>query len=639
MNKQFYQSLSLTSKIFLILFSILTLFSGLLSLAFYFYLKDKVILNAYEKMNIVFAQMDALGKYVRFNLRPTIMEVFEDLGLNDRFLLEAMSTTHVRKLVMDYFKEKFPQVKYERVSPFPINPKNKFQEFHYILFDKVSKEHKGSVWKGFIKIYNEEYLVIVKAIYVEKPCLQCHSSLDRIPKSLFKYYSLKENLPWKEGDIMGIELVRYPIKEALNEIKAQVMGIFTISVASAFVLLIVLEGLFYSMLIKPLQRINAHFRALREGKVSLKTPIHTDSKDEIGELIQSFNELSHHLDKYQRDLYENFKTLETLFESITHPIALINRACEVEISNTAFKESPYKNCYRDLVERVFNEKKPLHMDLLETNDRRYYHLSLYPVYDKEENVIKVVQIMEDITEKKLMEERLILTEKLAAIGQVSAGLAHEINNPLSGILLLLKEIQRDHLSAEEKQLYFDLINEGLLKIQRLIRDLLNFTRSSELKMEKTSINNLIINLLELSSSLLEKENIKLNLELDPHIPELAVDKEKMSQVFLNLLLNAIQAMESSPEKILTIKSTLREEKIQISFKDTGPGIPEEIKGRIFDPFFTTKPPGKGTGLGLSVSLAIVEKHGGRLYLDEAERGANFIVELPIKNLSLNQGND
>lgn len=624
--KSFLKNITLSSKIFILLLMILTLFSGLISLAFYFHLRDKVLSNSYEKMNIVFAQMDALGRYVMYNLRPAIIEIFEELGHHDRFIREAMSTTHVRKIVMEYFKETFPQVTYERVSPYPINPENKFQIIHYELLAKIMEEDPSFAWRGLIKIENREYLVIAKPIYAQKNCLTCHGSIEKIPKALFKYYQFKEDFPWIEGSLMGIELVKYPVEEALSEVKALVVGIFTISIISALLLLFILEGLFYNIIIKPIKQLNHHFKALREGKISLRTPLPIVSKDEIGELLQSFNSLSKHIDTTQRAIYENLKTLETIFESITHPIALINSCCEAEISNQAYKESPYKKCHLELIEKVFADKKSLKMEIDEGG--KFYLLSFYPVFNEKGEVIKVVQILEDITEKKLMEERLIMTEKLAAVGQVSAGLAHEINNPLSGIILLLNQLRKNHLPAQEKENYFDLIHQGLLKIQTLIKDLLNFTRSSELKPQRVSVNEIIIDLLNLSSHLLEKEKIRVSLALDQSMPNILLDREKMEQVFLNLILNAVQAMENSTEKHLTIETYHKAGKVYLTFQDTGPGVPENIANRIFDPFFTTKPPGKGTGLGLSVSLAIVEKHGGRLYLDKSHKGAKFVIELP-----------
>lgn len=621
------KNLSLSTRFLLILLIIVVLFISILTSLLYFYLRESLIKSSFEKMQMVMGQMEALGRYVKDDLRPVLFRILRERGYKDDFILEAMSTTHVRKQVSRYFKDRFPEVDFERVSFHPINPENAFQDFHQELLRKISKDLSKGKWQGLFKWKNQEYVVIAKPIYVEKMCLICHQKLGSAPQGLVKLYHVKRDFPWKEGDLMGIELVRYPIEKAFSEIKNLAFSLFLISILSAVFLLLSLEGVFYTLILKPLKKMNQHFKSIKGSQIPLNSPLNLQRSDEIGELAGSFNELSHHLYHSQRALQENLKTLETLFESITYPIVLLNRDCEPEISNQAFQGFPYKKCQAELIYKVINEKREL-KETIETEEGRIYEVSLYPVFNQEREVIKVVLTLEDITEKKKMEERFIITEKMAAVGQLSAGLAHEINNPLSGILLMLNQIKKGTLGEDEKKLYLSLIEQGLIKIQRLLRDLLNFSRATELRPEKVSINSLVENLLELSSYLLEKHKIRVIKILDPELPEITVDREKMEQVFLNILLNALQAMENSPERILTIKTSQRDKYLLISFEDTGPGVPKEIASRIFEPFFTTKPPGQGTGLGLAVSLAIVEKHGGKIYLEERAKGANFIVELP-----------
>lgn len=174
--------------------------------------------------------------------------------------------------------------------------------------------------------------------------------------------------------------------------------------------------------------------------------------------------------------------------------------------------------------------------------------------------MKVVQLIEDLTEQKKMEEQLILTEKLAAIGHLATGLAHEINNPLSGILLILKNLQKGNLSEEEKMNHINLLESGLLRIQNIVKDLLNFSRTTEIKREHSSINILLEEVLELCSYLFKKNQVTVIKDFDPHLPEVKVDREKMEQVFLNLILNALFAMEHSEERKLILKTYIRDKK-------------------------------------------------------------------------------
>lgn len=571
--------------------------------------------------------MEALGRYVNDDLRPVLFEVIQNNPSEKDFILEAMSTTHVRKKVFNYLKKQYPEIEYERVSFDPINPENAPKSFHKSL---LKNQDFKEFYQGIIKWEDEEYLVMAKPIYVSKHCLRCHGKLKEAPQSLKKLYSLKRDFSWKEGDLMGLEVARLSLKPAFREAKALAFSIFLICLLSSLFLLFSLEGLLYSLILKPLKFLTHHFKALKKGEIPLSSFINLKREDEFGLLAESFNAYLRDLEKAQKALTEHLKTLETLFESITHPIALINKDCTVEISNRAFKENPYKKCHEELLLKVFKEKKTLSEELI-TPEGRVYQLFFYPVFGEKDEIIKAVVLFEDITERKRMEEKLILTEKLAAIGHLSAGLAHEINNPLSGMLLMLKHLQRESLPEEEKRLYLNLIEQGLLRIQKLLQDLLNFSRSTEIRKEKTSVNELLEEVLELSSYLLEKYEITVKKDLALDLPEILLDRNKMEQVFLNIILNAIQAMEESQERVLTIKTELKNGFIRISFKDTGPGVPEAIRNRIFDPFFTTKPPGKGTGLGLSVSLVIVEKHGGKLYLDREKGGANFIIELPLRD--------
>lgn len=627
--------LSLSLKFLIGIFGILIFFSGFLSLLFYFYLKEKMINSYYEKMHILFTQLEATGKYIQRDLRPLMLKLLQSGFIQRNIVKEelifyALSTTKVRKIILRYFNEQFPKIKYERVSLHPINPENKMNNFHKYLLAKLYKKRNNSdIWRGILSFENEEYLVLVRPIYVESSCLLCHGRLTKMPYFLISVYHPTSDFPWKEGDLMGLELLTYPVKEVFTEIKNSVISLFTLSLIAGILLLLTLEGVFYVLILSPLKILKSHFLAIKKGEIPLQSPLLIKRKDEIGDLYHSFNELAYHLFVSQKSLNENLKTLETLFEGITQPIALFNQNCNPELANQAFLNFPYKECYETYLSKVFKDKR-VYQEVITPEEGKYYLLTLYPIFDEKGEVIKAVQILEDITEQKKMEEQLILTEKLAAIGHLSAGLAHEINNPLSGMLLMLKNLQKNNLTDEERKFYLNLLESGLFRIQRIIKDLLNFSRSTEIKREKASINNILEEVLELSSYLLKKENIKIIKDLDPHLPEIFVDKEKMEQVFLNLLLNAIQAMENTLEKVLTLKTYQKNERVYISIQDSGPGIPEEFVSKIFDPFFTTKPPGKGTGLGLTVSLAIVKNHGGTIHLEKYKEGAIFTIELPLE---------
>ncbi len=231
-------------------------------------------------------------------------------------------------------------------------------------------------------------------------------------------------------------------------------------------------------------------------------------------------------------------------------------------------------------------------------------------------------------EHKNTVELLARTEKMVSIGRLASGVAHEVNNPLSGITLCFKNLMegnKDNLMREKLILA---INDGLQKIKNIVEQLLDFSRMTVTEKTPVNINNLINKLLVLINYPASKKNIKIVSELFEDIPEISIDENKMSQVFMNIMINAIQAMDGGGA--LTIRTVVENGFYVVSIEDTGVGISPDIMPSIFDPFFTTKGVGEGTGLGLSVSKGIVEQHGGIIEIEsEVGRGTTFRVKMPF----------
>ncbi|MBM4141051.1 MAG: DUF3365 domain-containing protein [Nitrospira sp.] len=225
------------------------------------------------------------------------------------------------------------------------------------------------------------------------------------------------------------------------------------------------------------------------------------------------------------------------------------------------------------------------------------------------------------------EKQMMESEKLATLGQLSAGVAHEINNPLGGIRLCFNNLMKTEMDTNTKKHHIEVINSGLERIQNIVRQLLDFAKDSSLDIAPSSINNIIEDTLKLSEYIIVRKDIKLIKELSNNMPDLMVDSNKLEQVFLNLIINAIHAMDGGG--VLTIRTWYDGDACNVSVTDTGKGIPNEVISRIFDPFFTTKGVGEGTGLGLTVSKAIVEQHKGKIEVKTSEKGSVFIVRIPI----------
>ncbi len=241
------------------------------------------------------------------------------------------------------------------------------------------------------------------------------------------------------------------------------------------------------------------------------------------------------------------------------------------------------------------------------------------------------RMMEELERSRDLETvrqtQLAHTEKMAAVGTLAAGVAHEVNNPLGGVLTCLENMRSDPANEEMRSRYLALIQSGVERIQRTVANLLDFSRQRPLHLEPISINQSLHHVVDLAAYQLRKGGVEVRLALDPDDPRVMADRSQMEQLFLNLMLNALQAMPDGGT--LTVHTNVCDGQTLAEIRDTGHGIAPEIRDRIFDPFFTTRGVGGGTGLGLAVSDSIVAAHGGRIEVSsEVGAGATFRVWLP-----------
>lgn len=248
-------------------------------------------------------------------------------------------------------------------------------------------------------------------------------------------------------------------------------------------------------------------------------------------------------------------------------------------------------------------------------------------------VIQRAQLLE--IQESRYDQLALQTEKLSALGRMAAGIAHEINNPLAGVLLFSTNLLKKAPPEGPFREGLEIIIQETLRCKTIIQDLLEFSRPSEPKTFLTNVNKVIVKALHLLDNEFRLHHIRVEMDLSKQLPEILIDENQIEQIFVNLLLNAIQAIEE--QGTVTVRSyiTPDRKKVAIDVIDTGCGIPQENMSKIFEPFFSTKP--KGTGLGLAVTYGIVQKHGGRIYaFSQPGKGSRFIVELPILS-GLDQG--
>lgn len=252
-----------------------------------------------------------------------------------------------------------------------------------------------------------------------------------------------------------------------------------------------------------------------------------------------------------------------------------------------------------------------------------------PIYDDKGNVVAIRCVFRDITAKKRLEEQLISMEKLASTGRLVASVAHEINNPLAGIINYL-HLHSEETKEEDKKKYLDLAIKGCNRIAGIVKRLLESHQQVFEGKVCQDVNLSIRNVVNFLESKLRLSNINLLQELDAHLPPVYCDPHQLEQVFTNIIINASDAMPEGGD--LKIKTWVRGEWVKIDFSDTGCGIPEKDLGKVFEPFFSTKG-GGGTGLGLFVSYNIVKAHKGTVEVKSKEgKGTTVSVQLPIPSL-------
>ena len=221
------------------------------------------------------------------------------------------------------------------------------------------------------------------------------------------------------------------------------------------------------------------------------------------------------------------------------------------------------------------------------------------------------------------------SEKLAAVGQLIAGVAHELNNPLTAILGYSQLLTSSGQIGAQGMEYSEKLYKQAQRTHRIVQNLLSFARQHKPERSAVQINQTLEDTLALRDYDLRMSNVRVHLELAEKLPMIAADAHQLQQVFLNMVNNAVDAMlEKSPDGDLRVKTGTQPGIVYVEFTDSGPGVADA--SRVFDPFYTTKPVGKGTGLGLSICYGIITEHGGTISVRKAEpNGACFRIELPL----------
>jgi signal transduction histidine kinase/HAMP domain-containing protein len=414
----------------------------------------------------------------------------------------------------------------------------------------------------------------------------------------------------------------------------------------------------------------------RMGQGDLAQRVEINIGDEVEELGKSVNRMAQALAVKEKELIVARNTMVSIFNGITAGIAYISRNYEIIHANHAYEvllkdiadpslvnglkcfellwqsQGVCKNCPGKSAMKTGKSKELERKIILKNGEQHVFLIQAYPVQDAGKNPAGFVEYILDITQQRKLEKELksytehleeiaqkqtrrvkeaqaqiVHQEKMAALGQMAAGVAHEIGNPLSALssLVRVQEIDSRNDCWDGR---IRAINEQVDRISRTVREMMDFSRPASYRKSFTHGNQVIQSALGISRYDRRLKDIQVVTCLKNEIPALKIDGDQLLQVFLNIILNAADAMNG--DGTLTITSKLENHSVIFSFEDTGPGIPEELLSRVFEPFFTTKEVGKGTGLGLSVSYGIMQNMGGTIRASNRNgRGAVFIVEIPL----------
>ena len=830
----------LQSKFLLGLAGIFFCFCALASTLIYLHQKRVLEEETFRKTELVAAAVEATREYVRDILRPRMYELTD----HKTFIIEAMSTSYISRVVMDRFKKNLPEFVYRRVSINARNPDYEANQLERKMIQFFNDHPETSQWHGLVKTAQGRLYMSFRPVRFHDACFHCHGNPDDAPRAIVERYGSIRGFHRTPGEVLGVQSVGIPVDFGLRQIMGVAWTVFFVVFLIVFVFYAIISFFFNKTVIQNLQQLLDILRDNLRDEKGVRLYQQARSKDEIDEMAVAVQSVARHLQETHKrleDYAENLerkvadrtralqesenrlrkkvrerglelRTLNTITELITQSVHLadilpkvlkqtlkvvpaegagiylldreqamlrlqccengeeldkhipfeparclplleeqsrdfdgfINQAACTHANLLGSEPALLKNlniplCCRsqilgvmtfiganfqevdpqqhellfsighqigitieslqniarlieskELLQSVFDgitdlvilldadhrirmvnqaflkrhamtmdqvinrslQELPLQqscpfslcttdlalpaqkavVEQVHTEEGVIYEVTFYPILTDQGTVRNIVCYAKDITEQKHVEQRIQQTEKLVALGQLAAGLAHEINNPL-GVILCYTDILKEDCQADphQQQADVEIIAKHARTCQRIVADLLNFARSQKSDKTMAAINPLIEKVVAMVRPQFSKNQITIDLDLDQHLPSLLLDRDRIRQVFLNLLMNAAHAIHD--HGTITITSTYIEDEqlIRITVEDTGAGIEPDILPKIFDPFFTTKPPGSGTGLGLSVSYGIISDHDGNIQA-ESKPGTwtRFIISLPAR---------
>jgi PAS domain S-box-containing protein len=428
---------------------------------------------------------------------------------------------------------------------------------------------------------------------------------------------------------------------------------------------ILLFFFFMRRLLSPIQWLSMATSRVAQGEYGATVPVRT--KDELGDLARDFNRMSQVLSETtvsKKALEDSEERVRLVLDSAAEGIYGIDARGDCTFANQSCIELLGCKNVNDLLGKnmhdlmhhtrsdgrpypvaeckifqAFREGKGAHVEneVLWRLDGTSFPADYWsrPIFQEGKTIGAVVSFM-DTTARKKLEAAVRQSEKMSAVGQLAAGVAHEINNPLGVILGFAQALVRRLQTNDPLEMPLKSIEKEAIRCKNLVQDLLTFSRTSKTEREPIELNRAVEGALSLVSAQARVARIDVKKELASGLPRILGNLNQIQQVIINLSNNALDAMTSAG--VLTLKTDYLREGglswVRLTVMDTGLGIPPEIRSRIFDPFFTTKPVGKGTGLGLSLVHEIIQRHSGTIEVESQPGRTEFLVKFPVRSVKV-----
>ncbi|MBI4655090.1 MAG: PAS domain-containing protein [Nitrospirae bacterium] len=354
----------------------------------------------------------------------------------------------------------------------------------------------------------------------------------------------------------------------------------------------------------------------------------------------------------EHKLKETKDRLQAIFDGIGDGVSVVDRNYQILRVNKAILKMFNKRDYLDLmgkkcfmeyhkeevicencpVEKTFSSGEPFQIIKAyqwRNKGKMVLDISSFPIKDDEENVIQVIEYIKDVTDSVKLEDQLLYQEKLAATGELAAGIAHEIRNPLGNISATAQFVLGKYELNEVVKRHLKVILKNAQNANRIIKDLLDFAKPNEVSFKRSSVSSVIESVCNLVKARCAKQRVRLAKRIPRRLPYILLDKKQLEEAFLNFMLNSIDAMPEGGRLTITVYPDSGNNEITVNFLDTGCGISEENLSKLYQPFFTTK--ANGVGLGLYLARQVIGYHKGKVNLEsKVGEGTEITVRLPIQ---------